>query len=553
MLPFIAMSRAPSPTISPEVAAAVRAAIETKGARATARDIGVHHSTLAKAAKGGRIDPTVANKIAALAKTPPRVREAVEFKESVQVTLRSPTPRQSTYSWSIESIRAARDEQMRGHFALPVQLAEASQADDAVFVARNNRLAPQACITAELVAAEGARGETLKRKAADSCFAPRTVIASLLGTMVDHGIAVGYIERETNKSGTRVDFRLTEWPLEFVRWNHSTRRLETSTAGGQVVEIVHGNGVWLTIKKYAEKPWAREACIVPGALIWASHAEGMGDWAAGARAHGLAQIMGELPDGTSLADAEGNLSPQAQKFLELLRDVASGEAGAGIRPFGSKVDFVSNNSTAWQIFKEIILSREKAAARVYQGTDAALGAAGGAPGVDIATLFGVATTKIQGDFEAIEAALSTGFYQPWAAINAGTSQYAPRLVYQIPDPDAASKRAERATGYDQLINTVKGMREQKLAVTQETVVSLAHHFGVSPVPQLAASDRSNSTLVLAPTSLDSCVLGIEARASQGLPPFGDERDFMTITLLKALDAAKADMLVKAAPAAPAAP
>lgn len=549
------MSRAPSPFLPSELAAATRAAIESKGARAVARELGLHHSTLTKAAKGGRIAASVADKLAVLAKAPPRVREASEFTDASQDGVRAPIPRQANYSWSIESIRAARDEQMRGRFALPVQLAEASRSDDAVFTARENRLAPQACITAELIAAAGARGEALKRKAAESCFAPRTMIASILGTMVDHGLAIGFNEKSTNKSGTRVDFHLTEWPLEFVRWNPSLRRLETTTQGGAVVEIVHGNGIWTVFKKRAERPWAQDACVMPAALIWAAHAEGLGDWSAGARAHGLAQIVGELPEGTALCDAAGVMTPQAQAFLNLLRDIVSGEAGAGIRPFGSKTDFLSNDSTAWQVFKELVLSREKAAARIYQGTDAALGAAGGAPGVDIAALFGVATTKIQGDFESIESALLTGFYQPWAAINAGTSQYAPSLKYQIPDPDAAAKRAERAENYGQLITTIKGMRDQKLCVTQDTINALAQQLGISPAPVLAAVDQQTSSLVLAPTSLDSCVLGREARASQGLPPFGDERDDMTLDLLKALNAAKADSILKGmqAPAATPAP
>ena len=292
---------------------------------------------------------------------------------------------------------------------------------------------------------------------------------------------------------------------------------------------------------------------MPAALIWAAHAEGLGDWSAGARAHGMAQVLGTLPQGTALLDGNGNMSREAQAYLNLLRDVISGEAGAGLVPFGAETDFIANPSTAHQVFLDLTNNREKAAARVYQGTDAALGAAGGAPGVDITALFGVATTKIQGDFEAIESALSTGFYQPWAAVNAGTSQYAPRLKYQIPDPDAAAKRAERSVGYEQLIKTIAGMREQRLQVTQLEVNALAEAFGVSPAPQIAAVDQQTSSLILAPTSLDVCVRGREARASQNLPPFGDERDEMTLDLLKAMNAAKADAMLKAAPATPATP
>src|SRR5690606_32521033 len=209
--------------------------------------------------------------------------------------------------------------------------------------------------------------------------------------------------------------------------------------------------------------------------------------------------------------------------LGMLQDLVSGEAGAGVHPKGSTVDFIANGSTAWQVFSELIQNREKAAARIYLGTDAILGSMGGAPGVDIAALFGVAASKFQGDFTAIESALRTGVYEPWTAINFGDSRLAPTLKYDLPDPDAEKKSAERASALDRLLTAVERLRKQQFDVTQKAVAELCARFGVVPVPVLAAQEARTVPLDLAPTDVARVVRVNEARASRGLPPLADGR------------------------------
>jgi hypothetical protein len=481
------------------------------------------------------------------------VRAASEFVTARANAVAPPRAKQGHFCWDLESIRAARDAQMLGKFELPVRLAESSRTDDAIFTAYHNRIAPLSCIETKLVHAEGARGASAAAKAARSVFVTRDVLAGIDGTLANHGIAIGYNEHETDEAGTTVDFRLTEWPLEFVEWDASRECLWTRTRDASRVDIVHGDSRWTVFRKFRTKPWLQEACILPAAMVWGAHGNGISDWAGASRAHGLAQIMGELPEGVALFDASGVPTPEAQAFLTMMQRLVSGDAGAGIKPAGSKTEFLANGSTAWQVFSELIVNREKAAARIYLGTDAILGSVGGAPGVDIATLFGVATTKVQGDLEAIESALRTGVYEPWAAINEGSSRYAPHLKYQLPDPDLDAKRAERASCRTRLVAAIKEMREAKLEVSQATVNALAIEFGVTPIPVLASADKVSSTLVLAPASLDVVVKGSEARASQGLPPFGDERDNQTLDKLKATVAAVADVAVADATAAPTAP
>lgn len=397
---------------------------------------------------------------------------------------RSPRRPVFTTSWTMEKIRAARDAQLRGDFKLPVQLAESMRTNDALFVAYHNRIAPQSSVGARLIGHDSARGLAVKNKCLRQTVTPRSVLASIAGTLADHGMAIGYNKHIPDEYGTSISFRLTEWPLEHVKWNESLQLFETATEGGPRVPIVHGDGRWTIFSKFEDRPFSKEAAVLPGSFVWAAHTEGLGDWANTSAAHGRSKIMGELPEGMVLQDEDGNLTPEAESFLRMLQDIVNGESAAGIRPAGSTTEFLEASSTAWQVFKELILNREKAAARIYLGTDAILGSVGGAPGVDISTLFGVASTKVQGDFEAIESGLSSGFYEPWTAINCGDSRYAPSLKYQLPDPDEDRKSDDEKKKLDRFFEIIEKMRTNGFEVNEEAVNDVAARVGLKNPPKL---------------------------------------------------------------------
>lgn len=467
--------------ICPDTVNAIRDRVNARGLRRTARDVGVSPSTLARALAGGGTSERTA---AVLRRVPARVRTSNDFEQIPAV--RPPRPRDTATSWSIPKIRSAIEAQMRGQFAEPKRMAEAMRRDDAIYVARSNRVLPVQVVASELHAHDSARGASVARRAIESVQAPRTVLAGIYGTLVDHDVAIGYVEHEPNASGTRVDMRLTEWPLEHVRWNNADETLETQTRDGVVMPITHGDGRWIVFRRFAFMPWREMACLLPAAFVWAAHAEGVSDWQSSSRAHGLAKIIGELSEGHDLTDANGDVTNVAQKFYDMLEQLVEGDSAVAIRPAGSKTDFLANGSNAWQVFAENIVSREKAAARIYLGTDAILGSMGGAPGIDIAQLFGLASTKFQSDFNAIHAGLATGLYEPWTAINEGDTRYAPSMRFLLPDPDRDGKRAELALNRERLTKGIADMRAQGLAVTQETVDRMAADYGVEPAPQLAA-------------------------------------------------------------------
>lgn len=487
----------------------------------------------------GRVERALAKAATpSAADIPNRVRTADEFKGSIPIRARRRD--EGKLSWNLETIRAARDAQMRGEFQTPVALARAMRTEGPLFVAYCNRIAPQSAVATRLAPCSGTRGATVARKATGSVFVPRSVLKGVQGTLANHGLAIGYNNRQTKADGTRVDFRLKEWPLEHVRWNNSEECLQTTTRDGTRVNIIHGDGDWTVFRKQHDVPWTQEAALLPAALLWAVLAGGLQDWAGASRSHGQPKLVGELPAGLALqlknANGQIDLTPEALAFVTMLQDLVAGDIGAGIRPAGAKTDLLVNASTAWQVFSELRNSAEKIAARIYLGTDAILGSVGGAPGVDISALFGVASTILQGDFGAIEEGLNTGVYQPWTAVNYGDSLYSPSFEYLLPDPDAEQYSIDQAAKLDRLFTTLEKYAANNITVDQCAIDALCKLYRIDLVPQLGRGSFA-VTAELAARALRIS----EIRQAAGYAPIGngDERDDLLLAQLEARTAGNA--------------
>jgi phage gp29-like protein len=473
----------------------------------------------------------------------PRVREANEFAGTAAHAFAFPVRRSPQVDWTLEKIVRAVDAQMRGDFGQAVELARSVKRDDAMFTAFHNRVSPINAIAGCLKPYAGVRGERMAKLAAGSVFAPRTVLQSIVGTLADHGVAIGYVEQEPNDVGTWVDFRLTEWPLEFVHWDVSRECLRTRTRNGPYENIVHADGRWIVFKKFDVFPWQREAAILPGGLVWAGHAFARADWAGSSKSHGLSRLIGQLAQGYAVVDATGKLTKEASGLLSILQDMVSGEASAAVYPFGAKIENITDTSTNWQVFSSQVDSLDKAASRIYLGTDAPLGATGGAPGVNIEALFKIAAAKIQGDFQTIADGLNTGLYQPWAAWNDGDSRYAPCFELKLPDPDADAESEEQAARFKRLTDTLKAYSETGLRVDHATIDAVAERIGVSPAPTLAYPNAPQLALNAADANGARTI--IEIRAAQGLAPLGDDRDTLTVIELTASAEGRAKSQFKA--------
>lgn len=443
-----------------------------------------------------------------------RVRTEKEFDlKRIEHLLRMPRDGRTTIdSWSLEEIYFAREEQMLGQFVRPARMVEQMRTDDALYVAYENRLAPQRCIPVEMLAARGALGQRICDESeglygADGVGITAGAISDIHADLVQHGIAFGCCVATPRADGSRVDLEMRYWPIEYVRWDPVFRvfkaRADPNTVqpgdipeapyneygfiGGYWIPVIHGDGRWVIFKKHELEPFRKEATILPSALVWARHAFAARDWARGSKAHGSAKVIGELPEGVPLQDGGGGLSAEASAFVGLLQSIGRDDAPAGIRPAGSKVDFLTNNSTAWQVWSELMANGERAAARIYLGTDGTLGTQGGAPGIDIKELFGVAVTKVSGDLEALQRGIDTGVIEPWCAMNFGDSRLSPKRRYITPNTEKAKISDELAKRTGAFYKALVDAKTAGMTLSPIYVSRLARDFRVrvpdfSPAP-----------------------------------------------------------------------
>jgi hypothetical protein len=449
-----------------------------------------------------------------------RLRLAAEFEASrLDKQLASPvgTSAITLTSWTLPEIFAARDAQMRGRFLLPAKAAEFMRTDCAIATARENRLAPQRCIGVDMIVAENipaasaAKAESIRNESEGS-FGQKGVsisadtLASIHSCLIDHDLAIGFNVTTPREDGSRVDFEHKAWPIELVRWDTLDKCFKTrvdpeSVAAGDLdpkmfggsyeIPITHGDGRWVIYQRYEIDPF-KHATLLAALVIWARHAFALFDWAKGSQAHGAAKMLGTMPSGVPMQASDpaeaaaGGLSPEANAMIELMRGMLESDAPAGLLPFGATAAFVSNNSTAWNVFDALVKNAETAAARLYLGTDGVLGSNGGAPGVDIQSLFGVAATKVEGDLKCIQRGIDTGVIQPWCAMNFGDSALAPSRRYKLADADADAARASDAVRTKAFYDEIDRARASGFIVDQEFADKTAAKHGIK-APLLSVS------------------------------------------------------------------
>lgn len=483
----------------------------------------------------------------AMSKRAKKIRSGTEFNlVQLAAEIRAPKVSSGNYAWDLTSIRAARDAQMFGRFRMAARLAEATRTDYAIFASFLNRLAPQRGLPIKLEAANETARALRVRDEAEALFGRRGVgihpdtLADIDGTLANHGVAFAVNVATPRDDGSRVDFEMKSWPIEFVYWDPVRREYRTQVDGFAEEMICHGDGRWVVFQQDEWEPW-KHGAILPVAMLWADHAFGVRDRAKASTAHGNAKVVGTLPTGISLQAADGKLTPEAQAFLELLRAIASADTPVGLKPFGATLDYIVNNSTAWQIFKEIIDSGDKAADRVYLGTPVTAQAAGGDA---VSYLFGVRNDIVEGSLKAIERGIRTGVLEPWTAINFGDSTLCPNRCYLMPDPDEDARRKSLAERTNAFYAAVKAAKDNNFVVDQPYVTALASDFGIA-APALPVEANRAPTITLAPTDVAKVVYVNEARASAGLGPLvlddgtPDPDGRLTVSAFDAKNAAKA--------------
>lgn len=433
-------------------------------------------------------------------------RTASEFDVDrlLNVTVSPPTNDQITSGWDPAAMRRARLDLQQGQFSNPCALLTQVLTDPACFASFENRLAPIRGL-GSMIVPKGDKDPTARARRqaeeAEPLYGDRGISLSLptqvtlnkfLAAM---GLSVAVQNWVPRPDGSRIDPIISAWPMHLVKWNRTERKLQTMIDTGNIVDIVHGDGRWIIARKEEIDPW-KAGALVALAGAWMDRAYGIRDRARSSITHGNAKILGELPAGVKLLSKDGkSLSTEAKAMLRLLTDMLSGLA-AGIRPAGSKVDYLVNGSQAWEIWRNIIEGDAADIAGILLGTFG--NAKGGNSYVKDSYLYGVRNDIVEGDLTSIGDAVHTGSMLPWAAINFGDSDSAPLREYKLPDADQQARIAsltERMLGF---FAVIKAAKDAGTTLSQDWVDDLARQYEIPTIQALASPSAPTTAPATAP-------------------------------------------------------
>lgn len=449
-------------------------------------------------------------------------------------TFRSYAAPLSFAGFTLERVRAAIENHRQGLFLESSSLAIAILSFPPVLAALHQRIAPILALPRRILG--GTSGLSLAlANAVESQLAPRsgllpppyfptTLWGATVFDLAFEGFAVWQHAYGPPDPITGVQMVYTRrWPTWAVQYYRYRRTFVAITSDGPVDILNDGK---FTLVADSEEPHFLGAIVALGeeALDGKSNQRARASWI---ERYSNPKLVGEMPPGVAPRSPEGDL------FFDALGTLR-GPDGFGIIPNGAKLTWqglVASQSTAIKDALDSNLMNVSLALLGQNGTTTS-------QGVYASPMFkDVARTVVDRDLNAIVRAANQGHVAPWLECNYAASIAAERaagtwtepvLEVPLPDPDADARIKSYGERLAALTKHLTEARAAGIVVDQPYVNRCAVQFEVEPPTLAAASATPIARLDLAPTDIAKVVRVDEGRASQGLPPVGDERGDMMI-------------------------
>lgn len=313
---------------------------------------------------------------------------------------------------------------------------------------------------------------------------------------------------------------LLAWDSRWIRYQWWDRRIFLMTDSGEV-EIHPGRGDWVIYMPHGRSyPWRY------GHWKWLDLAFVMQRDAVFDRSRHQQLSppvrVGLTPEGTS--------ERQRQKFLKQIEEMQ--RFGVFVLPAGLKYEVVES-STSGQV------DAIYAAAIAHAEREATVGLTGNMVSVEGSKGFS------EGDyFERIAASKRKFYAESWAETeqqilgpytdeNYPTAQETPYILRNTDPPEDQDKKIERVDKFGKaIVAVVDGLARVGAEIEFDSIKEMAQGLGLT-VKLKPAGAAPASKIEVTPSDVAKVVKAEELRASEGLPPFGDERDQMTLAELEA--------------------
>lgn len=204
-------------------------------------------------------------------------------------------------------------------------------------------------------------------------------------------------------------------------------------------------------------------------------------------------------------------------------------------PIGWDVRLIESNGRGYDSFVKTIADQNNELVIAVAGQTVTTDGGAGFQNSDIHK--SIRADLIKSTADALAYTINTQGLPQWVVANYGEEALRDGVAVAwdvTPPKDRNSEALSLSTAADAIARLTKTFAEHGKEIDAE---ELAARFGV-PIAGDLARDATPTRLDLAPTDIAKVVRAREARASQGLPPFGDDRDEKTVSLLGESEAAK---------------
>jgi hypothetical protein len=414
-------------------------------------------------------------------------------------------------AWTVERIRAARDDHALGVFNVSALLADALMTDPRIFAGMFQRLGPLLGIPREVKGGERWNGKGVTEQArveAEALFAPESG-ACPVGTMAAGfkarammGVCIMQIVWRPRPDGSRTDPEVRPWPMQLSFWNEYKKRYQLYTTEGTWT-VEPNDGKWIVIELGPRG--FLDGALRPLALLWADRSYAIRDRSNHSAAHGSLNLIGTLPKGVAPE------SPEGQKYKFAIMNLQRSRGGL-VKGADSGLDALEAKTLAWQIFSQIVQSSNADIMLALNGIN------GETVYKPISQIDGVRYDLVRVELGAATTQYNQGLLRPWALYNFGDEGVVPKLGWLVPDPREQERIDALGRQHAAFTSAINGYRAAGTVVDQPFVERLAQQFGVeepklapTPPPAPAASPAKPAAAATSSAADDAQV---EAGADQ---------------------------------------
>ncbi len=396
------------------------------------------------------------------------------------------------FGWDIGRVREVCAEHEIGEFFNSWHLWTAMSYDPTISSALTQLAAPLESLPKRVVGStfrntkgqvEAARAEQEDLFAVASTSCPPEVLADTVKGVAGLGMHILQVHYSPSFNGARLNPIVKTWPLRASRWNQALRKIQVMTMGDGLVTIEHGDGKWIIVGGAGFEAF-RNGAVMRFRETWPDIVYGRRDRSQHSEAHGQPKPIGTLPEGVAMSENE-KLTFAGKNMLNLTKSLSRRGRAYGIQPFGAKVEYFEPKQLSWQIFKEITAACSSDIAKVLLGQDSTTSDTGaGENYIKAGTLYDVRQDIVKAYLGKLSSGFSSGLLSPWSVINYGSTDFAAKLEWLIPNVDEDARQESLGKRIKSFSAAIAGIRSNGLVFNQEVCNRLQKAFGIEDLALL---------------------------------------------------------------------